>query len=241
MIESDSNKFFKNLKKLQQKKYRQQTQTFLIESKKLVEEAIKSNSKIIDIIVNEDYIKDHKLYDYKTVVLKNELFSKLTKLNNPEGIMARVKIVDRDLEFNDKILILDNINDPGNMGTIIRSAEAFGFYDIILTNDCVDIYNYKSLRASMGSVFRVNVVVKDINYIKKLRKDYVILASSMDGIDYRQINDKKLALIIGNEANGISDELFEISDKKIKIPMRGENESLNAAIAASILMNGLNQ
>ncbi|MDO4662355.1 MAG: RNA methyltransferase [Tissierellia bacterium] len=241
MIESDSNKFFKNLKKLQQKKYRQKTQTFLIESKKLVEEAIKSNSKIIDIIVNEDYIKNHKLYDYKTVILKNELFSKLSNLNNPEGIMARVKIVDRNLEFNDKILILDNINDPGNMGTIIRSAEAFGFYDIILTNDCVDIYNYKSLRASMGSVFRVNVVVKDINYIKKLRKDYVILASSMDGIDYRQINDKKLALIIGNEANGISDELFEISDKKIKIPMRGENESLNAAIAASILMNGLNQ
>ncbi|MDO4595023.1 MAG: RNA methyltransferase [Tissierellia bacterium] len=237
MIQSESNSIYKDLKKLRKKKYRSKTKTYLIESKKLVEEAIKSNAPILDIIVDENFDKD---YGFKQIKLKDNLFKKLSELKNPEGIMARVEFNTQKQISSDKILILDNINDPGNIGTIIRSAEAFGFKDIILYNNCVDIYNQKSLRASMGSIFRVNIISYGLEEIMKLKEEYVILASVMDGLDYRKFNYKKCALVVGNEANGISNQLLNISDYKIKISMIGDNESLNAAIAASVLMHGLN-
>ena len=142
---------------------------------------------------------------------------------------------------SDRVLLLDHISDPGNMGTIIRSAEAFGFSDIILTKGCVDIYNEKCLRASMGSVFRVNIIELNLEEISKLKENYRFLSSHMEGIDVRKYDSSNdsIILAIGNEANGLSEDIRRLTDDFIKISMQGEIESLNAAIAASIMMNTL--
>ena len=126
------------------------------------------------------------------------------------------------------------------MGTIIRSAEAFGFNDIILMPETVDIYNEKTLRASMGSIFRLNIVQRSIEDISQLKKSYKLLAADMKGYDINEYEIKEnLILAIGNEANGLSKEIRNLTDDFVKIPMKGQIESLNAAIAASILMNNL--
>lgn len=136
--------------------------------------------------------------------------------------------------------MLDQINDPGNMGTIIRSAEAFGFSDIILLANTCDIYNEKTLRASMGSIFRLNFVYKNMDDVKNLKEKYKIVSADMSGYDINEFkSDEDLILAIGNEANGLSDEVRNLTDIFVKIPMQGKIESLNAAIAASIIMNKL--
>ena len=136
--------------------------------------------------------------------------------------------------------MLDGINDPGNIGTMIRSAEAFGFKDVILMPDTVDVYNEKSLRASMGSIFRLNIINMSYRDVDRLKPIYKILSADMVGIDVTAFKkDSKIILAIGNEANGLSQNMREITDDFIKIPMEGEIESLNAAIAASIIMNRL--
>lgn len=240
MTVSENNKHFKFLKKLKNKKYRQQYGQYLIESKKLVEEAIKSKQDILEIIVVEDFPLENQRCN-KVLRLPYYLFKKISTMNNPEGIMALVRLKEEKSVTSDKILLLDNLNDPGNMGTIIRSAEAFDFRDVLLVNNCVDFYNEKCLRASMGSVFRVNIVQTDIDYIKKLKSRYTVISTGMYADDYKKIDEEKIILMIGNEANGLSEDLLKLSDKQITIPMKGEVESLNAAIAASILMHGLNR
>lgn len=241
MIESCSNNLYKKINKLTKKKYRNKYNLFYIETKKLVKEAINSNCDIECIVVNEENV-GFDCENYEKVVFSNQLFSKISNLESEDGVSAIVRMKKNNSTYGEKILLLDFIQDPGNMGTILRSAEAFGFFDVLLINNCVDIYNLKTLRASMGSIFRINVVDSNINEIKILKKDYKVFTTDMYGIDYRNIEkDAKIILAIGNEANGISKEVFEISDKKIKIPMEGKIESLNAAIAASILMHGLNR
>ena len=161
-------------------------------------------------------------------------------MTSPDGIGAVIKKKDSVDISSAKILLLDGINDPGNLGTMIRSAEAFGFKDVILMPGTADVYNEKTLRASMGSIFRLNILNKTYDDIKKLKSCYRILSADMDGLDIRNYKkDSKIIIAIGNEANGLSQEMREITDDFIKIPMEGEIESLNAAIAASIIMNRL--
>lgn len=237
IIESVSNQNFKLINKLKKKKYRDKENLFTIESRKLVDEAIASSADIDFIFLREGV--SYKNQD-KTLVFSETLFNKLSSMSSPDGIGAVIKKQKpRDLS-SEKILLLDGINDPGNIGTMIRSAEAFGFKDVILMPDTVDIYNEKSLRASMGSIFRLNIINMTYGDVNKLKPAYKILSADMVGIDVTGFSkDSKIILAIGNEANGLSQNMREITDNYIKIPMEGEIESLNAAIAASIIMNRL--
>lgn len=242
IITSDTNPKYKYIRKLSRKKYRNKYQAFVIESKKIVEEALDPEiTKDIDIefiFVNED-MKDFKT-SHKKIVFSNDLFDKISPLKNPEGIGGVVKKTKPKEISSQRVLLLDHIQDPGNLGTMVRSAEAFGFDDVILFNDCVDLYNDKTLRASMGSVFRLNFLELERKDLLSLKKDYKILAAHMEGTDIRKVNsEEKIILCIGNEANGISDFIRENADGFVAIPMKGKIESLNAAIAASILMNNL--
>ena len=235
IIESVSNSKYKLINKLSSKKYRDKENLFIVESRKLVDEAINSSANI-DFIFLRDGVDFPT--SYETIVFSEKLFNKLSGFKNPDGIGAVVKKPTKREISSDRIVLLDRINDPGNMGTIIRSAEAFGFDDIILTRECVDIFNEKCLRASMGSVFRQNIIRVDLDYIKNLKESYSIISADMQGVDIRKfIPSDKLILAIGNEANGLSKEIRDITDHFVKIHMKGQIESLNAAIASSIIMN----
>ena len=237
IIESVSNQNFKLINKLKMKKYRDKENSFIIESRKLVDEAIASSANIDFIFLREGVSFESP---YKTLVFSETLFDKLSSMTSPDGIGAVVKKKEERELTSPKILLLDGINDPGNIGTMIRTSEAFGFRDIILMPGTVDIYNEKSLRASMGSVFRLNIVEMDYKDIEKLKTSYKILAADMDGLDIREYEKQsKIILAIGNEANGLSKNIRDLTDEFVKIPMEGEIESLNAAIAASIIMNRL--
>ena len=155
IIKSQANPKFKLIKKLRNKKYRDKEGLFVIESRKLIEEAIKSHADI-DFLFLKEGISFDESSPY--LVFDDNCFNKLSELKSPDGYGAVIRKKEAYDLSSDRILLLDHISDPGNMGTIIRSAEAFGFSDIILTKGCVDIYNEKCLRASMGSVFRVNIV-----------------------------------------------------------------------------------
>ena len=237
IIESVSNQNFKFINKLKMKKYRDKENSFIIESRKLVDEAIASSAKIDFIFLREGVSYETS---YKTLAFSEVLFNKLSSMSSPDGIGAVIKKKEPKKISSTKILLLDGINDPGNLGTMVRSAEAFGFRDVILMPRTVDIYNEKTLRASMGSVFRLNILDMTYDDIKKLKPSYRILSADMYGLDIRDFKkDSKIILAIGNEANGLSQKMREITDDFIKIPMEGEIESLNAAIAASIIMNRL--
>lgn len=231
IINSSDNGSVKELRKLSKKKYRNQTSTFIIETKKMIDEALRSNINIINIFIREDQKNN---YDNATILSKN-LFDELSTLVTPDGYMAIVeKPTNKDVD--DKVLILDQIQDPGNMGTLIRSAEAFGFNTIMSIKSC-DFYNEKVLRATMGSIFRLNLIDSNYDDIKNL-KNYDIYIADMSGKDYREVlTFSKIALVIGNEGKGISDEIQQIDHLLLKIPMQGDIESLNAGVSGSILMS----
>lgn len=238
IIKSESNEKYKYLNKLKKKKYRKKFNSFIVESIKIVEQ-IPDDFECEFVFVNED-MKDYET-DFKKIVFSNKLFDKLSLLENPEGVSALLKIKKEKEISSDKILLLDHMQDPGNLGTIIRSAEAFSFKDIILVNNCVDLYNEKTIRASMGSIFRLNFLELNIDDLKNF-KDYKLILADMNGksVDYYKSCDK-IILAIGNEANGISKSLKDLSNGFVSIKMDGKIESLNAAIAASILMNNFSQ
>ena len=238
IINSESNEKYKYLNKLKKKKYRKKFNSFIVESIKIVEQ-IPDDFECEFVFVNED-MKDYET-NFKKIVFSNKLFDKLSLLENPEGVSALLKIKKEKEISSDKILLLDHMQDPGNLGTIIRSAEAFSFKDIILVNNCVDLYNEKTIRASMGSIFRLNFLELNIDDLKNF-KDYKLILADMNGksVDYYKSCDK-IILAIGNEANGISKSLKDLSNDFVSIKMDGKIESLNAAIAASILMNNFSQ
>ena len=230
VIKSSKNNLIKMINKLKKKKFRNEKGMFLIETRKMIDEAIKSNANIEFIIQKEN---NEIIYD-NPIFIEDNLFDEVSSLVTPDGYMAIISKQNLEL-LSENILILDNIQDPGNMGTLIRSAEAFGYNTIISINS-VDFYNEKVLRSTMGSIFRLNLIESDYEYINTL-DDYQIYLADMNGEDFREIKSYgKKALVIGNEGNGISDEIQKTSHKIVSIPMQGEIESLNAAVSGSILM-----
>lgn len=226
-IESLSNAKVKNWNKLKGKKYRDEAGLFLIEGDHLIKEALKKQMVVSTIGLNETY-------DY---TVNPEILKKLSSQKSGTKEIAVVKKIEERKVEGDKILILDNIQDPGNLGTIIRSAVAFNISTIILSDDCVDLYNDKVIRSSEGMIFNINIVRKKlIEIIPKLKENgYTIYATTVNGKGYFE-NDSKIALVIGNEGNGIKEDVLSLCDKNITIKMNKECESLNAGVAASILM-----
>ncbi|MEG0773163.1 RNA methyltransferase [Clostridium sp.] len=248
-ITSKDNNLIKETKKLKDKKYRNEKGLFIIEGFRFVEEALKSNFYIETIFISENIIS--KFSDYglenclkegtKVVSLPEGVFRSISSTDSPQGILAVVKIKSDEVFNNtNNYVLIDKVQDPGNLGTIIRTAHAAGYSGIILTKGTVDLYNEKTLRSTMGSIFNIPIIEdKDLSFTEELRNNgYKLVCSSLEtdynfyDIDFTQ----KLIISVGNEGNGISEELYNISDIKVKIPMPGGAESLNVAVAASIMI-----
>ena len=238
MIESINNEKIKNYSKLLNKKYRDETNMYLVSTDHLVKEAIKK-----DIVV-EIFLLDgiENIYGNVTYVKEN-VMRKLTDLKTLPTVVAVVK-KEESKEINGNVILLDGIQDPGNLGTIIRSAVAFNIDTIILGNNTVDIYNEKTLRASEGMIYNINFVKEDLlTIIPKLKDmDYKVIGTSVtNGKDIKDLNKDKIAFIVGNEGNGISKSIFDLCDDYVYIKMNDKCESLNVAIASSIIMYELNK
>ncbi len=235
VITSKDNRKIKDLSKLLNKKYRDIENKFLVEGFHLVEEASKSN-KLLEIIKTEDC---ECAIDAPTTLVTYDVLKKLTNTMTPQKIIGVVSKLD-EKEIGNKVLIVDELQDPGNLGTIIRSSVAFNFDTIILSENTVDLYNDKVIRSSEGMLFKINIIKKTtqeaIDYLKN--KKYKIYGTKVDGgSNIKNISfPNKLAFIIGNEGNGVRKEVLDLCDEYLYIPMSNNCESLNAAIATSIIL-----
>lgn len=247
-IESKNNILFKDLKKLKdKKKYREEKKQYIIEGFRFVKEAIKANAYLESIIITENFYNKEKIFidsineqGLKIIIMSKILLDELCDTENPQGIIGVVQINDKILKEGNTVILVDKVQDPGNMGTIIRTAHAVGARGIITTKGTVDIYNDKVLRSSMGSIFYVPVIEDyDLEIVKNLKNQgYKLLVSSLQGKNnfFEEKLTGNIIIAVGNEGNGVSDEVYEISDIKVKIPMPGNSESLNVAIATSVMM-----
>ncbi len=235
LITSLNNEHIKEILKLKEKKYRDLSNTFLIEGRHLVLEAHREK-KIVELILEQDELFP---LDVNTLYVSSNVMNKLSNLKTPSNVMAVVEKLD-EKPIGEKILILDNIQDPGNLGTIIRSAVAFNFDTIVLSPKTVDLYNPKVVRSTQGMMFHTNIIIREpVSFINELKNEgYKIVGTKVtNGIDVRESKTySHFALIIGNEGKGMSEELSELCDEYLYIKMNDQCESLNAAVAASILM-----
>lgn len=238
VITSLENKKVKNLVKLQKKKYRDLTGTFMVEGEHLVIEADKA-SVLKEVIVLEG--KDVS-FSVPCTYVTYEVMKKISNMDSVPDIIGVCYKSDKTDIVGNKILLLDDIQDPGNLGTIIRSAVAFNVSTIILSSLTVDLYNSKVLRATQGMLFHINIIRMDpidaINNLKSM--GYKIYGTSvLNGVDVRSLSDKdieKVCLIMGNEGNGVSTDILNMTDKNLYIKMNDEVESLNVGVACSILL-----
>lgn len=232
---------------LHQKKNRMQENKFIVEGKRLVEEVLSSKYECELLIYTLDFIEKHndflkKIEKYDYAVVKNQEFSKLSDTENPQGVAGIFKMKNKHQPYtNNLIIALENINDPGNLGTLIRTCEWFGLNDIIIHAGSADIYNSKVLRSSMGALFHTNInyTANFYNELKKLKKnEFLILCADMDGKNlYRHIPNQKSVIVFCNEANGPSEELLSVIDERITIPKFGKVESLNVASASAVIIS----
>ena len=245
-IESKNNNLFKEIKKLKEKKHRIKSNKYLIEGLRFVEEAIKSKVSIDSIIFTESFKeKNPDLFlkfneNIKLIQMNEALLKQLCSTENPQGIVGVINMQNKELKSGELVILVDKVQDPGNMGTIIRTAHAAGAAGIVMTKGTVDIYNDKTLRSTMGSIFYIPIVEDDsLDFVKSLKKEgYKLVVSSLQGKNnfFEENLQGKVMIAVGNEGNGVSDEVYDIADIKVKIPMPGEAESLNVAVATSIMI-----
>lgn len=236
VITSISNPKIKEIIKLREKKYRDLTNTFLVETEHLVSEAY--NAKLLKTIILLDGVKNPYL-DIEVIYVNKDLMKKISSLESISDMMGIVNKKEEELIGN-KVLILDGIQDPGNLGTIIRSSVAFDIDTIILSKNSVDLYNPKVLRSTQGMIFYKNIIVRDINKcIGKLKKDnYHVYGTRVNGGNdiKKVILPIKFALVVGNEGKGISEGILSLCDEYLYIKMNNQCESLNVSVATSILL-----
>ena len=249
LITSKDNEIVKHIRKLRDKKSRSEFGEFIIEGIKMIEEAVREKAKIKMVIVCEELNQSpiqkeilYKIAKEKIVYVNDKVFKSLTDVTTPQGILAVIEKQDKtEIDFSkDLYLVLDNIQDPGNMGTILRTADSIALTQIIVPKQNADCYSPKVVRSTMGAIFRVNVIeVEDLaKTIKEMKKHKIsIYATSLETNEsIYDVEYKKCAIVIGNEGNGVSKEILELADKKIKIPMPGKTESLNAGVATGIIL-----
>lgn len=241
IITSKDNEIIKNIKKLKEKKYR--LDTYIVEGIKMVKEAISENQEIELIAIREDFKIDFDTKKIKIVTISNKIFNDISDVKTPQGILAVIKKnQNNQIETNsDYILALDSLQDPGNMGTIIRTADSANINQIIINKTTVDPYSPKVIRSTMGAIYRTNIIeVEDLKAtLKEMKsKGFQIITTDLKATQsiYDINYNNKTVVVIGNEANGVSQEILQTADKKVIIPMLGKTESLNASIAASIMI-----
>lgn len=243
IITSKSNQVLKKAKKLQSKKYR--TESYLIEGWHLYEEAVKAKAPIQAIFLVDD--QEGLSHDGAALYqLPQALLADLADSKSPQGIVAQIKIEEQafpDLSKG-KYLFLEDVQDPGNLGTMVRTAHAAGYDAVFLSDKSADLYNMKTLRSMQGSHFHLPIYRLETEKLVTLAKEagLMILASNLDKTskDYRELaGQESFLLVMGNEGRGISQEMTDWADHLVHIPMPGSAESLNVAVAAGILMFGL--
>lgn len=248
-IESKDNSLYKDTKKLKERRGRNKSSKYIIEGFRLVEEAFKANLPIEYIFISNEEEKriDKYLGKYineKTKIfgLSDNLLKELCSTEKPQGVIAVVQMKKVDMALEGSFYLLcDKVQDPGNLGTIIRTAHAAGVDGIILTKGTVDVYNDKTIRSTMGSLFHVPIINDDdeLSITKSLvDKGFSLLATSLEGDKdfFKEDLTGKIVISVGNEGNGVSEEVYKLADKKVKVPMPGGAESLNVAIATSVIL-----
>ena len=234
LITSVNNDKVKELVKLKEKKYRDKMNEFFIEGKDLCDAAYENGLlRELYILDGYDNIYDGIPYTYVSIDVMKKI-SDMNSVSEYYGVCSK-KVEDK---IGNKIIMLDNIQDPGNLGTIIRSACAFNIDTVVLSQDTVDLYNPKVVRATKGMLFKINIIVRDITTFLEELDGYMIYGTDVvNGNNIKDIDiPEKVGIVIGNEGNGISDEVKKYIDKNIYIKMNKECESLNASVAASIIM-----
>lgn len=251
VISSKENEFIKHIKKLKEKKYRDISKEYVIEGIKLIKEAIEEKVNIKQIVIcdnceNSSIIPKELMYEiakYECIYVTEKIFKSITGVDTPQGILAIIEINNKDTQINyeeDIIVALDDIQDPGNLGTILRTVDSIGLSQILVSKGTADCYNPKVVRSTMGAIFRVKIIEcddleKTLKEIKKHKFELVVTSLQTNNSIY-DINYDKKVIIIGNEANGVKQSIQDIADKKVKIPMMGKTESLNASVATGIIL-----
>lgn len=240
LITSAKNEKVKSWRKLHKRKGRKDANAFLIEGFHLIEEAWKSNEEIVEIIAEESVELPDWSKVYPVELVTEQVFQQITQTLTPQGIAAVVAMKQVDNNEAKNMILIDAVQDPGNLGTIIRTADAAGMDAVVLGRGTVDLYNDKVIRATQGSLFHIPIYEADlIEEIAEIRENgFEIWATSLDGaVPYNKVTvPKKTAIILGNEGAGVDKELIEMADKRVVIPIYGKAESLNVGTAAAVLM-----
>lgn len=249
-ITSVQNTNVKHWKKLSTKKERNKTHTYLLDGRHLIDEAIKAHVEIVSIAVTNEFARAHEdILTLDTLVYEvtDEIMRSITDTVSPQGVVAEVKIpradeIDHSTDLiNGAWLMLDNVQDPGNIGTMVRTADAAGYQGVIASNNTADFYSPKVVRSMQGSQFHLQLIRGDlIQWIARMKDSGMpVYGSKLDehAQSYTDISPADhFALVMGNEGNGMTDEILGQTSKNLYIPMGGRAESLNVAIAAGILM-----
>ena len=229
---------------LRDKKGRLEQNAFLVEGVRMVREALSSSFQVQAVLLREGFVPDFPIPDsVRTWLLPEHVFQSVCDTKTPQGIAAVLNLQSREASGS-RLLALDGVQDPGNVGTIIRTADAAGFDGVLFSPECADLFSPKVLRSTMGSIFRLGFSFpKSLpEALTQLKKDgYSVLSSQLDGDPFYDRKDiaPSFVLVIGNEGNGISDEVKAVATHCLCLPMRGGAESLNAAVAAGIMMYDL--
>ncbi len=250
-ITSKENKLIKHIIKLKEKKYRKEYNEYIIEGVKIVEEAIQEKAKIKQIIISEEAINSELVQKHlkedltkiEYIQVPESIFKLISEVERPQGVLAVIEKEENgeniDLE-QEIILALDDLQNPGNLGTIIRTLDSVGLKQILISKGTTDPYNSKVIRSTMGAIFRVKIVecenLKET--LKKLQNNnFKIMVTDLNTEkSIYDINLQKNVIVIGNEANGVSEEIKSIADIRAIIPMFGKTESLNASIATGVIL-----
>jgi len=234
MLSANQKKFVNSLK---QKKFRNQHNCFIVEGFKMVEELLLSNFETETIFALSDWATHHPNLKVE-VISENELNS-ISSLITPNKVIAIVKQKEKIISDLSQSLsiVLDDIQDPGNFGTIIRTADWFGITNIICSENCVDVYNPKVIQATMGSLFRANVFYTNLTTFFSKNQNLTVYGALLNGenVSQKKLKSKGSILLMGNESKGISKNLIPFVTEKITIPKFGKAESLNVATATAIL------
>ncbi len=243
-IQSSSNLLFKNTKKLLNASDRKKAKKFIVEGYRIVADAVRHNADIDYIVISQEYQLEAFEQSHRVYRFSKKLFSQISGTVNSQGIIAVVNCFDTQINIAQgnysNIVYLDCVTDPGNMGTILRTCDAMGVDCVIASKGCVDIYNPKVVRATMASMFCVPVFCDaDDTVITELKQnEFSVVGTVIDGSISVFDSDLtgKTVIVMGNEANGISDKVKQMCDVKIKVPMSGGAESLNVAVCCAMVL-----
>ena len=254
LISSKENKRIKYLKKLlSSSSFRREEGVFAVEGLRLCSDAVKSGAEVLSAYFsetffnkNDEFVREVSSYAKEVFLLKDHLFAAVSDTKTPQGVLFVIKRLDKTIDFdniknNGKVLALETVQDPVNLGTILRTAEAMGIDAVVLTHDCCDIYAPKAARGSMGALFRLSVMITDDlpGFIGRFNVFGTSYAAVLDQ-DSVSLNDcsfeEAVLAVVGNEGNGLTPETIKACSHKLYIPMRGKAESLNVSAAASMIL-----